>query len=88
MAAPVGKAVGGGVGVSKEMAVRVWKRDGTANFMTVDAALENLKRNGPAWVRGPEGLAEARAELREGRPVETPFAEFWSAGAYYRRSAP
>lgn len=56
-------------------AVRTWLRDGSRNFMSVDAAVANLFYNGDEDVKA-EGIDAIRDCLLAGCIMETPLAVF------------
>lgn len=58
--------------------MRTWKRDGSVDLMTLDAACRNLAGNGQL-VMGtaiPCLAHDVRKKLLAGRPVETKMARF------------
>ena len=55
-----------------EIVVRMWKRDGTTNLMSLGAAVENLRHNG--W--GEYGERAIENMLNDGQALETPHARF------------
>lgn len=59
---------------------RTWKRDGSTNHMTLEAASRNLSRfakDRSSALADRDGQAELYAErLRRGERVETPLATF------------
>lgn len=57
-------------------AVRTWKRDGSTNTMTLDAAALNLIRWHRHYPDYNESLAHLRKRLAAGETIETPWASF------------
>ncbi len=54
------------------VAIRRWKRDGSANVMTIESGAENLFRNAIEKA-SRETLTQM---LLDGQTIETPLAEF------------
>jgi hypothetical protein len=57
--------------------VRTWKRDGSHDVMSLDAAVENLSRNEPESAGSIEDRREAvKRALLAGETLETRLASF------------
>jgi hypothetical protein len=62
---------------SYQTVVRTWKRDGSRDIMSLDAAVENLSRNERDAAGSTEDRRESvRRALLAGEMLETPLASF------------
>jgi hypothetical protein len=60
-----------------QVAVRTWKRDGSQDVMSLDAAVENLSRNELDTAGSAADRQEVvRRALLAGETLETPLARF------------
>jgi hypothetical protein len=65
------------MGDSYQAVVRTWKRDGSRDTMSLDAAVENLSRNERDAAGSPDERRESvRRALLAGELLETPLASF------------